>query len=355
MDLLDNFAMFFSGLQQWLYETVVQPVFYSLGLASFLEDAYAGTAWFLVGLIQIAVLLAIIGPLERWRPVDAVTDRATIRVDILYTLIHRLGLFRLALFFMLDPLFDSGFGVLRALGLGTWHLDQVWPGVSDQALVSLAVYLVVFDFVAYWVHRGQHQIEWWWRLHSLHHAQRQMTMWSDNRNHLLDSMLVDVIVVLVAQLIGVAPGQFIAIVALTQLSESFQHANLRFWFGRVGERLWVSPRFHRLHHSIGTGHESPVNAKPSEQTEFSAGPPQGKLAPPGGSEAHAVASVGATTLGGHNFGVLLPWWDMLFKTVNFEHRYDPTGIRDQLEQHRDYGRGFWSQQWLGLKRLAGRA
>ena len=146
-------------------------------------------------------------------------------------------------------------------------------------------------------------------------------MWSDNRNHLLDDVLVDVSVVLVAQLIGVAPGQFIAIVAITQLSESFQHANLRLWFGRVGERLWVSPRFHRLHHSIGLGHESE----------------------------------GKNTLGGYNFGVLLPWWDMLFGTANFEHRYDPTGIRDQIEKNRDYGRGFWSQQWLGLKRLVGRA
>jgi sterol desaturase/sphingolipid hydroxylase (fatty acid hydroxylase superfamily) len=43
-----------------------------------------------------------------------------------------------------------------------------------------------------------HQFEWWWRLHSLHHAQRQMTMWSDNRNHLLDDLLRDVIVVVVA-------------------------------------------------------------------------------------------------------------------------------------------------------------
>jgi hypothetical protein len=25
-----------------------------------------------------------------------------------------------------------------------------------------------------------------------------------------------------------------------------------------------------------------------------------------------------------------------------------------VEQGRDYGRGFWSQQWLGLKRLAGK-
>jgi sterol desaturase/sphingolipid hydroxylase (fatty acid hydroxylase superfamily) len=52
--------------------------------------------------------------------------------------------------------------------------------------------------------------------------------------------------------------------------------------------------------------------------------------------------------------VLLPWWDMLFRTANFELRYDPTGIRDQVEKGRDYGRGFWAQQWLGLKRLAGK-
>jgi sterol desaturase/sphingolipid hydroxylase (fatty acid hydroxylase superfamily) len=144
------------------------------------------------------------------------------------------------------------------------------------------------------------------------------------------------------------------------LSESFQHANLRLWFGRIGERLWVSPRFHRLHHSIGLGHEFPV-----KETQFPAGPSQGwtwgfaKLAPSGGSAAHEVASVGAPRLGGANFGVLLPWWDLMFGTANFEQRYDPTGVRDQVESGphglRDYGRGFWSQQWQGLKRLAGRA
>ncbi len=318
---MDSLEAWFSTAQQWLFEAAVQPALFALGLGNLLEDAYAATAWFLVGLIQIAILLAVVGPLQRWRPVEPVTDRATIRTDILYTLIHRLGLFRIALFFTLEPLFDDFFGMARTAGFGTFHLDQLWPGVSDKPVVSLLIYLVVFDFIAYWTHRGQHQLEWWWRLHSLHHAQRQMTMWSDNRNHLLDDIIGDVIIVLVAQLIGVAPGQFIAIVALTQLSESFQHANLRLWFGRVGERLWISPRFHRLHHSIGIGHET----------------------------------AGRGTLGGCNFGVLLPWWDVLFGTANFAQRYDPTGIRDQVEQSRDYGRGFWSQQWLGLKRLVGKA
>ena len=321
---MDWLTGIFAGVQGWLFQTLVQPALFALDMGSLFEDAYAATAWFMVGVLQIIILVAVIGPLQRWRPVepmDSPADRASIRIDVLYTLLHRLGLFRLALFFTLDPWFDEAFGALRTAGYGTFHLDQLWPGVTDTAVVSLLIYLLVFDFVGYWTHRGQHQLEWWWRLHSLHHSQRQMTMWSDNRSHLLDSILIDAVIVVVAQLIGVASDQFIVIVFLTQLSESFQHANVRLWFGRVGERLWVSPRFHRLHHSIGIGHETN----------------------------------GPKTLGGHNFGVLLPWWDMLFGTANFEQRYDPTGVRDQVEKDRDYGSGFWSQQWLGIKRLVGRA
>jgi sterol desaturase/sphingolipid hydroxylase (fatty acid hydroxylase superfamily) len=311
----------FSDVQGWLFETALQPLMFKLGLGNFLVDGYTATGWLLVGLLQLVVLLAVIGPLQHWRPVEPVVDRAAVRVDVIYTLIHRLGLFQLVLFFTLDPVFDEVFGALRVAGWHTFQLDALWPGVTDLPWVSLILYLVVLDFVNYWVHRTQHQWEWWWRLHALHHSQRSMTMWSDNRNHLLDDLIRDVIFVVVAQLIGIAPGQFVAIVAFTQLSESFQHANLKIWFGKVGERLWVSPRFHRLHHSIGIGHES-----------------------------H-----GKQTLGGHNFGVLLPWWDMAFGTANFELRFDATGVRDQVEQGRDYGRGFWAQQRLGLLRLVGRA
>lgn len=319
--LLDRFT----DAQQWLFESAVQPLMFALGLGNLLEDGYAATGWLLVGLLQIAVLVAVIGPLQRWKPVEAVTDKATIRTDVIYTLIHRLGAFRLALFFAVEPLFDELVGALRLHGFSTFQLDAIWPAVTEHPLVSFAIYLVVFDLADYWIHRAQHQWNWWWSLHSLHHAQRQMTMWSDNRNHLLDDLLRDSLLVLLAQLIGVPPAQFIAIVAIAQLSESLQHANLRLWFGRVGERLWISPRFHRLHHSIGIGHES----------------------------------AGRGTMGGHNFGVLLPWWDMLFRTANFELRYDPTGTRDQVEPGeqgsvRNYGRGFWSQQWHGLRRLAGR-
>ncbi|MBU1358125.1 MAG: sterol desaturase family protein [Gammaproteobacteria bacterium] len=316
----------FSNLQQWLFESVVQPLVYAIGLGGRVEQAFDATGWLLVGLIQILILVAVIGPLERWRPAEPVVDRPAIRVDVLYTLIHRLGIFRVAMFFALDPLFDQLQGMARTAGWANLNLDQLWPGVTDVPWVAFVIYLVALDLVEYFIHRGQHGFRWWWALHSLHHSQRQMTMWSDNRNHLLDDVIHDAIIVVVAQTIGVAPGQFIALVAFTQLSESLQHANLRLHFGALGERLWISPRFHRAHHSIGLGHESR----------------------------------GPRTLGGCNFGVLLPWWDMLLRTSNFENRYDPTGVRDQVEpdhggRFKNYGRGFWEQQWLGLRRLARRA
>lgn len=330
----------FDSLQQWLFESVMQPVMFYGGLGHLLENGYEASGWLLVGLLQLVIIVAVIGPLQRWRPVERVTDRATVYTDVIYTLIHRLGLFRLVLFFAVEPLTDSFFGALRMAGVSTFQLDGLWPGVTDIGWVSLVLYLVVFDAVDYWIHRGQHHFEWWWRLHSLHHAQRQMTMWSDNRNHLLDDLLRDIILVAVAQLVGVAPGQFVAIVVITQLSESFQHANLRLWFGRWGDRLWISPRFHRLHHSIGLGHET---VQPSQ---------------PHGSA--PVAGPRRVVPGGHNFGVLLPWWDMLMRTANFELRYDPTGVRDQVEpgldgRVRNYGTGFWSQQWRGVLRLFGKS
>ena len=308
----------FLAVQQALFEAAVQPLMFSAGLGNLLEDGYRATGWLLVGLVQLLVMVTLFAALERWRPVEPVTDRAAVRVDIVYTLVHRLGLFRVLLFFAVDPLWTALATELRMAGWAGGSIDDLWPGVTDIAVVSFVLYLLLFDAVDYALHRAQHRWNWWWQLHALHHSQRQMTMWSDNRNHLLDDLLRDSVFVLVALAAGVAPGQFVALVAATQLLESLSHANVRLSFGPVLGRLLVSPRFHRLHHGIGVGHES----------------------------------AGPGSLGGHNFAVLFPVWDVLFRTARFDDAAQPTGLRDQL-QGRDYGRGFWAQQWLGLKRLGG--
>ena len=319
--MLDALTDTFAAAQQWLFEAAVQPIAFAVGAGNLLEDGFTATGWLLVGLMQIAVLLLVIAPLERLWPVEPLRDRHAVGIDVLYTLIHRLGLFKLIMFFSVEGWLTSGIGWLRAHGLPTLQIDQLWPGVTDVAWVSFIIYLIVFDLVGYGVHRAQHRFHWWWQLHAVHHSQRQMTMWSDNRNHLLDSVITDVIFVVVAILIGVGPSQFVALVAVTQLLESLQHANLRWSWGRVGSRLLVSPSFHRRHHAVALGHDPDV----------------------AGAGHHPY---------GANYGVLFPWWDMLFGSADWRPGLEPTGIDDQLAG-RDYGRGFWRQQWLGLKRLVG--
>lgn len=299
--------------QRLLFEHAVQPALYALGLASHVEEAFDATEWLIWGALEIAVLYALLRPLERYSPAEVWADRRAVRTDVLYTVLHRLGVVPVAFFFLLAPVLDGLKGQLSLWGLQPLNLEDAWPSLAQAPLAAFCVYLLVLDFAEYWRHRLQHRFEWWWALHALHHSQRQLSFWSDNRNHLLDDLIGSLWVAAIALAIGVPPGQFVLIIVATRMIESLSHANVRLSFGRVGERVLVSPRFHRLHHAIGEGHEGPKR--------------------------------------GVNFAVLFPIWDMLFGTADFRSGVHPTGIRDQLAG-RDYGQGFMGQQWLGLVRLA---
>lgn len=310
----------FAQVQASLFQELVQPVLFALGLGEFAESAFDGTEIFLAGVIELCLLYILLRPLEAWIPVHKLADPRARWNDFVYTVLHRLGIFSILIFFVLDPLLDQCAALLHLQGVRPFNLENLWPGVSDAQIVSFFIYLVILDFFDYWYHRAEHHFNWWWGLHSLHHSQQDMNLWSDNRNHLLDDFLRDVYMGVIALAIGVQPSQYVLLVACSRMLQSLQHANVRLHFGPL-ERFLVSPRFHRTHHALGIGHESK----------------------------------GEGSLGGCNFAVLLPIWDILFRTANFSTEFARTGVRDQLPppqgQGRDYGRGFWAQQKLGLQRM----
>jgi len=307
---------FVATLQQWLFETLVQPLLFSAGLMRWQEDAFDAAEWFVIGVLEIGLLALLLGAAQRLWPAEPLVDRRSVRTDIVYTLLHRLGAVPVAVFFLVTPLFDALESWLRLAGFERLNLELLLPGLDGRPLAAFVAYLVVLDAADYLIHRAQHGWRWWWTLHAVHHSQRQMTFWSDNRNHLLDDLARDGLLALLAIAIGVAPGQFVGLVVISRVLQSLQHANLRWRFGAIGERLLVSPSFHRRHHAIGVGHEGRRH--------------------------------------GCNFAVLFPIWDILGGTADFRPGFVPTGIRDQLEG-RDYGSGFWSQQWRALLRWSGRA
>ncbi len=306
----------FDAAHTWLFTAVIQPALFAAGAAHWLEDAYEGTEWFLLGAAQVVLLYAVLRPLEALAPAERWTDRSGTGVDVIYTLLHRLGAFPVLVFMLLTPIVDSAAAGLRQLGFTPWNLDALWPGSTDIPIVSFLLYLLVLDAADYWLHRAQHRLRWWWALHALHHAQRKMSFWTDDRNHLLDSLILDAIKAAVALAIGVEPQQFVGLIIATRVLQSVQHANVAWRFGPIGHLL-VSPIFHRTHHAIGVGHEGRRS--------------------------------------GCNFAVLFPIWDLAFGTADFRRVIEPTGIRDQLPpphgRSHEYGDGFWQQQWLGLRRM----
>ena len=314
--MIDALIHAFVVAQTWIHETLVQPAMFAMGLMHLSEMAFDALEWVMIGVIEVTAMALVLGLLERWAPAEPAAGRGEWRVDVVYSLLRRLGVMPLVAFALFTPLVDAIESQLRFAGISRLSLDGVWPGVTDAAWVSFLIYLVVFDFVDYWLHRAQHRWSWWWALHAVHHSQRQMTFWTEDRNHLVDDLLRDGVMALLAVAIGVAPGQFIGIVVVSRLLQSLQHANLRWRYGSVGERLLVSPSFHRLHHAVDFGHDGPAR--------------------------------------GCNFAVLFPVWDHLFRTADDRPGFVPTGIRDQVEG-RDYGQGFFRQHWLAIGRMFGRA
>ncbi|CAG9234038.1 Sterol desaturase/sphingolipid hydroxylase (Fatty acid hydroxylase superfamily) [Paraburkholderia tropica] len=304
-----------SWLQTLVYVNVLQPLLFRFGLMNVDEDTFDALYWVIVGVLEVGVMYAILRPLEALMPAEKWPDRKGVAVDAIYTWITRLGILNLLFFFAMQPVFDRAQGWLRLHGVMSVDIDNLWPGVTTQPIVAFAIYLIVLDFFGYWYHRLSHRFGIWWELHAVHHSQRRMSFWCDNRNHLLDVLMQSCMFAGIALVIGVPPAQFVVLVALTNFVQNVQHANIRAHFGWLGERLIVSPRFHRRHHAIGYGHEG--------------------------------------TTYGCNFGVLFPWWDMLFGSASFNRELEPTGIRDQLDGVR-YGEGFWAQQGLAFLRIARR-
>lgn len=293
------------AVQTWLFETFVSPVLFWCNLMEWYEPAFNAVEFVMLGVVQIAVIALVMRLFERRWPLEKNGDERLVGVDRVYTALNKLGVIPLIVFVVAYPITNEIEHLVRAWGFVPPRLERLLPWLGDNALASFLVYFALYDCAAYWVHRAQHRFSWWWALHSLHHSQRRVTVWSDDRNHVLDDLLVTLVLVVFSQIVGVQPDDYVLILMVGRLIESWSHANVDMSFGRIGEKLIVGPRFHRLHHAL-------------------AGP----------AERH---------IHDHNFAPVFPIWDILFGTAIYAHKQRPTGVDDPVIDA-DNGRGWLSQQ-----------
>ncbi len=296
------------GIQNWIFETLVVPLLFGTGQMAWFEPAFNAVEFVMLGIVQIAVIALVMRFVERrWGRGGGADDRL-MGVDRVYTALNKLGVIPLIVFIVAYPITQEIERQVRVWGITPPRLENLVPWLYDHALASFLVYFALYDFAAYWLHRAQHRISWWWALHSLHHSQRQVTVWTDDRNHIVDDFLVTLVLVLFSQLVGVQPDDYVLILMVGRLIESWSHANIDMGFSW----LLVGPRFHRLHHALASADERHIHD--------------------------------------HNFAPVFPIWDVLFGTAIYDRKVRPTGV-DDVGIDADNGRGWIGQQVMVFGRF----
>lgn len=298
----------------WTTRHAVQPALTSMHLQWLDSQAEDIARYFLLTLVQVAIVAFVLRPAESLWPAEQWDNRLTTGIDCRYTLIKLFLVLPLFTYLVLFPLNRWMGGDSAGDGAGLVSVQEVAPWLGHHPVELFLVYYAIYDFVLYAVHRLQHSIPWWWALHSLHHSQRQLSCWSNDRDHYVDDLLEALVVAAVGLVIGIAPTQYALLILLGELLQNLGHANIRLNFGPVLGRLLVDPRYHRLHH---------MRVDPDRPT------------------LHAC-----------NYAFIFPIWDILFGSALYGEAPRPTGVGDPTVDA-DNQRGIVAQQWFTLRRWWG--
>ena len=124
----------------WLEGHVVVPLLYRLGWMQW-EDISFGWALFAVyGAVQVVLTFAVCMPLERWRPVERWPDSKAVWVDVLYTLLSRVGvlpLFTFVLFYQAQVNAERLAGGSRAGAADAGRVVSLPAGAPGADVLSL--------------------------------------------------------------------------------------------------------------------------------------------------------------------------------------------------------------------------
>src|SRR3954470_7601545 len=143
--MFDEVLSTIEQLQGALFQGAVEPALYHLGLIDWSEDLYDGIGFAMFGAVEIALAFLLFRGLELWRPVERWGERRAVRTDVVYTLVHRLGVVPVIIFLLLTPIGVSIDGDLRVEGYIPPTLEQLIPPLRGWPFATFLAYIVLID------------------------------------------------------------------------------------------------------------------------------------------------------------------------------------------------------------------
>lgn len=153
-------------------------------------------------------------------------------------------------------------------------------------MLQLLIGYLAVDFLGWLHHFVRHKIPFFWAFHAVHHSQRELNPFSNERVHLFDWFVASTIKFIPAFFFKESLGIILGYIVIHKILDHFNHANVKTNLGPL-KYILVTPQSHRVHHS-------------GEKAYFE-----------------------------KNFGVSLSIWDHLFGTQCREYDvYPTTGVTD---------------------------
>jgi len=133
-----------------------------------------------------------------------------------------------------------------------WGLFHYFAFSKQSVFWDFFLGFLLLDLAIYFQHRVFHQIPWLWRLHSVHHLDRDLDVSSGNRFHPLEILLSMFIKIGLVIFFGISAWSVLVFEIVLNASSMFNHGNFRISNGleRPLRRLIITPDFHRIHHSV---------------------------------------------------------------------------------------------------------
>lgn len=131
----------------------------------------------------------------------------------------------------------QGYGLMNLIALPFW--------------LKVIISVVLLDMAIYWQHVASHKIPMLWRVHRVHHVDRDIDASTGNRFHPIEIVLSMLYKFVIIFLLGPAAFGVFLFEVLLNGSAMFNHANVKLPLGidKVLRVLFVTPDMHRVHHS----------------------------------------------------------------------------------------------------------
>lgn len=221
-----------------------------------------GMYWFVFVLSFLAVAMW-----ESWRPRVALREPLERRWGV-HALLVIASMLTGAVLLPLSPL------MLAASVSGSHHglLNKPWMPLALRWILAI----LLLDLTRYCSHRAMHSFHILWRLHQIHHSDRDFDGTTGVRGHPLEGVYSRAATLVTIAIFAPPLGAVLLMELVSVFDSFFTHANAQLPDGlqRLVGWIFFTPNTHVIHHSIDIRQQNT------------------------------------------NFGDIFPWWDRLFRTYH---------------------------------------